>query len=321
MILGFETMLRKNAKTLTRTIAHATCDECSKDFIIDRYVKQRVSEEHHFCSRACVKQSHKHGILRDKCKETNVKKYGVDHHTKTLCYNEKQKQRCQEKYGYDNLLQVPQIKEKIRCTNMQRYGVKCVLKLSAIKEKIKRTNIKRYGVENPMQSKSVQNKAKKTLLKNYGVTCALLTPRAILSRKNPDNVRKAHETMKRNGTFKTSKPEEQLHKILIEKFGEQDVIRQVVVNKKWAIDFYVKSIDTYVQFDGDYWHGLDRPISVIKEFKTKRDRQIYYKWCVDRKQDVWFKTNMMKLIRISHSDLKTRCSADLLTQIHKEIKS
>jgi hypothetical protein len=31
----------------------------------------------------------------------------------------------------------------------------------------------------------------------------------------------------------------------------------------WPVDFYVKSINTYIQYDSEYWHGLDRSIDVM----------------------------------------------------------
>jgi hypothetical protein len=68
----------------------------------------------------------------------------------------------------------------------------------------------------------------------------------------------------------------------------------------WPIDFYVKSIDTYIQFDGEYWHGLDRPLEEIQKFKTSRDRRIFEGWNRDREQDKWFREQGLKLNRITN---------------------
>jgi len=104
--------------------------------------------------------------------------------------------------------------------------------------------------------------------------------------------------MKRNGTYKKSTPEDALHELLVVKFGHVD--RQVAIpGKRWLIDFYVPSIDTYVQFDGAYWHGLDRPIELVAEGRTPRDVQIYRKWLADREQDAWFQQQNMRLVRIT----------------------
>jgi len=67
----------------------------------------------------------------------------------------------------------------------------------------------------------------------------------------------------------------------------------------WNIDFFIPEIQTYVQFDGVYWHGLDRPIEEIQESSSKRDKAIYRKWLIDQEQNVWFVANQKRLIRIT----------------------
>lgn len=126
--------------------------------------------------------------------------------------------------------------------------------------------------------------------------------------KNPGNTPEAcvkrHKTMKKNNSYRKSSPEDRMFEYLIEKFGEYDVTRNELVNSKWPIDFYIKSIDLYVQLDGVYWHGLDRPIDVIAEHKSKRDVQIHKKWKIDREQEQWFEKNKLKLMRITDVEFK-----------------
>lgn len=73
-------------------------------------------------------------------------------------------------------------------------------------------------------------------------------------------------------------------------FGRVD--RFVWVNG-WSIDAYVRSIDTYVQYDGIYWHGLDRPIEENTNVKIVR------KYFRDREQVAWFSEHGLKLVRIT----------------------
>jgi len=105
--------------------------------------------------------------------------------------------------------------------------------------------------------------------------------------------------MKRNGTYRKSQPEDGLHEYLVKRFG--NVERQKHVNG-WPIDFYVPSLDTYVQLDGVYWHGLDRPIEEIRGSSVPRDQQIVRKWETDRKQDAWFVEQGIRLMRITDVD-------------------
>lgn len=77
----------------------------------------------------------------------------------------------------------------------------------------------------------------------------------------------------------------------------------------WNIDFYIPEINTYVQFDGVYWHGLDRPIELICELQTSRNKAIYNNWVKDRLQDEWFLKTNKRLIRIT--DLEFKSSPDM----------
>jgi hypothetical protein len=72
----------------------------------------------------------------------------------------------------------------------------------------------------------------------------------------------------------------------------------------WNVDMYVPELDTYVQFDGTYWHGLDRPIEIIRESRSACDTTIYKKWLTDREQDAWFNASGKRLIRITDDEFK-----------------
>lgn len=139
----------------------------------------------------------------------------------------------------------------------------------------------------------------------YGVESMLMLPEVRALANTPEKCRQRHETMKRNGSYFNSRSEDAFYGWLVGRFGEDDVERQVVVSK-WPIDFHVKSIDTYVQFDGEYWHGLDRPLEEIMKFKTPRDQTIMRKFQIDREQDVWFAENSLRLIRVTDKQFKRR---------------
>lgn len=81
------------------------------------------------------------------------------------------------------------------------------------------------------------------------------------------------------------------------------------------IDFYIESIDTYVQFDGVYWHGLDRPIELIEERKNSHDQEIADRWHKDREQDEWFKAKGLKLVRITDQVFDEKEAEDIIKRI------
>lgn len=68
-------------------------------------------------------------------------------------------------------------------------------------------------------------------------------------------VQKMQETKRRNGTFNTSKKEDQIYNLLISKFSN-DVIRQYSsVDYPFACDFYIKSKDLYIEINFNWTHG------------------------------------------------------------------
>jgi hypothetical protein len=109
--------------------------------------------------------------------------------------------------------------------------------------------------------------------------------------------------MKKNGTYAKSKIEDDFYVFLCKKFI--NVERQISI-KGWPIDFYIKDINTYVQFDGVYWHGLNRSLDVIAEYKHPRDVQIHKKYLTDREQDKYFNENELKLIRVTDAQFKRK---------------
>lgn len=169
-----------------------------------------------------------------------------------------------------------------------------------IRARTQATCIKRYGVDNPGKSPEVRARRRQTTLERYGVAhhwqLHEIRNKTDWNRRNE----RGHATMKLRGTYGKSKIEDTFYERLCELYSIDDVERQVTpLGTHWPIDFYIKSINTYVQFDGVYWHGLDRPIKVIAEHRSKRDLIIHRKWLTDRNQDIWFKDHHLKLIRIT----------------------
>ena len=59
-----------------------------------------------------------------------------------------------------------------------------------------------------------------------------------------------------NGTFNTSKPEQQYYGMLIEKYGENNVLRQYRDNRyPFSCDFYVVSEDKFIECNFHWTHG------------------------------------------------------------------
>ena len=122
--------------------------------------------------------------LSAKKRASNLKKYGVEHHTQTQQYKKVLTERLQNRSNDEK----QRILEKTQQTNIQRYGVTHHMKVTSQQEKVAKTNVKRYGVVSPLQNAEIKSKfvqtlqsrtveqlaiieekKRETLLENYGV--------------------------------------------------------------------------------------------------------------------------------------------------------
>lgn len=313
------------------------CDNesCKKIFELDKPGKVE-KRRFHYCSRQCsatdpkriermrntnVKTYTEHyDEVMSKIRATLNKNHGVDYYSQSDTWKQQVTSGSIERYGTVWPVQSDEVKKQIKETCLERYGVSaatmspnCVSarcdgfmsgKTIAKRDK---TNIERFGVSNPSSLPEIQQKMQETCMTRYGVRHTLQLPqiiaRARAAANSPSARTKCLETLKRNKSYGKSAPEDRCYQLLCDRFGVDDIERQSVVNH-WPIDFYIKSIDTYVQLDGVYWHGLDRPIEVIAEHKTPRDAMIHHKWLTDREQFQWFKNNNLRLVRITDLELK-----------------
>lgn len=100
------------------------------------------------------------------------------------------------------------------------------------------------------------------------------------------------ETNRRNGNCIESRPERAFVAWLREVLGAEDVLHHPGHVNGFDMDVFVRSIDTYVQFDGVYYHGLDRPYDRLSpEIRRKYDR--------DRLADARFVALGQRLVRIT----------------------
>ena len=168
-------------------------------------------------------------------------------------------------------------------------------------------NRKHFGVDYHTQTSEVKRKITHTCNDRYGVRSTLMLKRihdaGIQKASSSESRLKSHETMKRNGSYSKSNAENLFYEFLCEKFGKEHIRRQVPVNN-WNIDFYINSLRAYIQFDGVYWHGLDRPYDTIRRSKNQRDQKILKTICKDKKQDEWFLRNKLSLIQITDREFE-----------------
>lgn len=141
-------------------------------------------------------------------------------------------------------------RKKIADTCMKRYGTERYLDSDEGKKKIlevKSTSEFRSKMSDIISSDVVQHKTKMTCVTRYGVEYPM---------QLPEIIEKVGNSKRINGTWNTSKPEEDMYDILCIKFGKDDVVRQYKeVRYPFYCDFYIKSLDLFIELNATWLHG------------------------------------------------------------------
>ena len=118
-------------------------------------------------------------------------------------------------------------------------------------EKTRKNNFEKYGVENYTETEEFKQKSKDTCLKKYGETSYT---------KTKEYLSKEYNTKSKNKSFHTSSDEEYFYGELLKIFNKNDVIRQYRDKERYpfACDFYIKSIDTFIELNLTWTHGYHK---------------------------------------------------------------
>ena len=124
--------------------------------------------------------------IKDKIKETKVKKYGNENYNNTEQAIQVKKEKygvdygknwykimsaeMKKNYGVEHPLQTKKFLDKQKITNLKRYGVESVTQKKEFKDKIIETVKEQYGVENISQNESIKQKKKDTSLEKFRVS-------------------------------------------------------------------------------------------------------------------------------------------------------
>lgn len=301
------------------------CDVCAGEF--ERKYSVGEKTKLHFCSRGCMYEAKRKdgpvyekrkatfeakygkGItctfqaqeVKDKSKKTNLKKYGAEYPIQSQAVKDKRRASDLEKYGVEFASQSKSAIEKRKKTNLKKYGVEQALSSAEVRNKAKKTNLEKYGNENPTATRAVREKIEKTNLARYGVRNPFNQKEVKKNANSALAIEKRHETMKKNGTYGKSKAEDRFYDFLCTHFDHTSIERQARING-WNIDFKIS--EAYIQFDGVYWHGLDRPLQEVKSSKDPRDKVIYGTYLRDQEQNIWFKENNITFVRVTDKEFE-----------------
>lgn len=258
------------------------CKECGKEVTYQGNGKYNT-----YCCNSCA---YKH--TKENRKQTNLVKYGVDNPAKNQNVINKGIETSLRKYGCKNGGWSKIAQEKIKKTNTQKYGVEMPLQSKAIYEKTIKSQTNKYGSVY-MGCNDFREKSQQTFLSKYGVNHHMKNNdiASRLSKKlNTKEVKdKIIQTKRKNNTFNTSKPEEILYKKLVDEYGIDDIIRQYKSDVyPFACDFYVKSKDMYIEYQGSWTHGehpynpnSEKDRFILEQWEEKAKTSKYYKNAIE----------------------------------------
>lgn len=245
------------------------CPVCGKQV---KYIGRGWSLYRGHCSTRCSSLDKK---VHEKLVNTCLNKYGVTNGAASEQAKEKSKKTCLEKYGVEYSWQSENNKEKSKETLLKKYGVDNPLKSKEVQEKVKETCLKKYGFECVFQNDTIKQQINKTNIKKYGVSIPSM---------NPEILNKIFDSRRKNHTFNTSKPEEELYLYIKEKFPS---VRRQYKDKErypWYCDFYIPELDLFLELNGTWTHGK-HPFNI----NSKEDISILNIWKEKSKEHSWYK--------------------------------
>lgn len=260
-----------------------------------------------YCSVSCSRHDPE---LIARQKQTCLAKYGVEHPSKAKTVKEKRKATCRDKYGVDYAIQAKVVRDKIRKTFNNRYNVDNCSQIPEVKKKKEETHILHYGTKNNFEISNIREKAiknaqselaihkrKQTCLNKYGVNNVLANPTI-----HSKGIEKAKEsivnTKRKNNTFNKSHIEDKMYFKLIEIFGINEVIRNYKSAKyPFLCDFYVKSLNLYIELNIHWTHGKHwfdstnkNDLDILNVWKEKAKVSKFYENAID----TWTKRDIHK---------------------------
>lgn len=246
------------------------CDVCGKEKMLSysRYMKSFNNGGYYACCNKCNLEKRKHACT-DEIKE-------------------KVKNTCLKKYGTSNYFKTDECKEKIKQTNLKNYGVDNVFKNDEIKKQIQKTNIEKFGVDNPSKSVEIKIKKETTCLRNHGVKSPYQN-RYIFEKNLKSGLKiKKFENSELNyqGSYELDFLNIFYNKIDIEK-GLTINYEIDNKNKYYHSDYYIPSLDLIVEIKSTYWYNKCKKINEIKEQYAKKDHN--YIMILDKNYDDFVK--------------------------------
>lgn len=326
----FVVKLRKNG---SYSSAKYCSEECAikggqvkqKETVMEKYGVEYAAQSEVIKEKSRKTNLERYGVentfaveeFKEKSKKTNLKKFGTEYALGAKEIREKIADTCMKKYGKPYIV----LTEEQKAERTRKWHEKDEQRVKKTKE----TNIKKYGAEYFIQSQAYKNKIqenfdadhisrsqyiaekqpemikkrRETSMERFGVPCYFQTRECIEKIKEMyatgEIQSKAVETRRKKGTFNTSKPEKDILVLLKEKFP--DVVYQYRSELyPFDCDFYIPSLNLYVEFQGHWTHGskpfegTEEDLAELDKWKQKALTSKFYRNAID----VWTELDVKK---------------------------
>ena len=291
-----------------------------KETNFERYNVEYIGQCSDIIAKAMATKQTKYGDPGyhniDKMKQTNLEKYGVECPLASNIVKEKTKQFNLLNYGVEYYVQTDEYKEKAKSTNLERYGDEWPLASDEIRAKGTETNLNKYGRTNIGQFGTEEHD--KALKNKYGA--------AIENIGQVDSIKvKINDTKRLNHTFNSSKPEDDYYQALVLEYGADDIERQYNKDPRYpfACDFYIKSLDIFIELNLSWTHGPhkfdpndEEDKEILALWQSRSVVSEYYRRAVE----VWTKRDPLKFntAQNNHLNYITFYKNDILSVQFKE---
>lgn len=266
------------------------------------------------------------GILREHEKKTWLDKYGVDNPFAAKEIKDKIKSICLEKYNVEYYSQSQEYRGKILenwsnkskeelqiIHNKTKETIESIPDFYNLKtEKTKNTCLKKYGVTTYTKTQEYKNR-----IKEHKSIINELRKQTCIEKYNTEYITQAEEfklkrlrSLKEHNSFNKSKAQENLKDILIELYGEQNVICEYKEERyPFNCDFYIPSEDLFIELQGHMTHGghpfdLENDMVELNRIKMLANGKNLY----SKKIEVWTikdvnKRNTAKLNNLKYLEI------------------
>ena len=257
--------------------------------ILSKYSIEEIAE--YFSTHSREETSRHFNISEQNLKDL-TKEYNL-HHTTEQKISFRRKS-CEKMYGVSCVLLRQDVRAMVqseeainkmmvtqRKNNLEKYGVEYTWERDDVKKKIKQTNLIRYGTEKGWAS-TEQGRTRISEIHS-----------------DPEYQKKEMATKRNNGSFNTSSNEEEIYELLSHYFSPDDIGRQYrSIQYPFNCDFYIKSIDLYIECNYHWTHGKmpfdadnQECINKLKFWKEKSYKSDFYKCAID----VWTRRDVEKI--------------------------